>query len=276
MVTAMPLTTTAELSAAGATGPRPAGANPAGRTLTVLGCDGSWPGPGGAGSGYLVAAGGTSIMLDAGPGTFAQLQRHIDPRLLDAVILTHAHPDHWTDFEALATWAGYGPGQDRFGGKSGRPLSVYAPPGLRERSHYCSATWTDWRELHESDELTLGELGVRITATDHGIATRAIGLSHGDATLAYSADSGPGWSVEALGRDIGTFLCEATYTQNGEGSMLHLSGRQAGAMAAAAGVGRLIVTHRWPTVAADDLRREAELAFGQPVEQASMGAVFGW
>jgi ribonuclease BN (tRNA processing enzyme) len=252
------------------------GAEPAGRTLTVLGCDGSWPGPGGAGSGYLVAAGGTSILLDAGPGTFAQLQRHIDPGHLDAVILTHAHPDHWTDFEALATWAGYGPGQDLFSGNGGRKLLVYAPPGLRERSHYGAATWTDWRELQESDEFTLGELEVRVAATDHGIATRAVGVSHGGATLAYSADSGPGWSVEALGREIGTFLCEATYTQDREGSMLHLSGRQAGAMAAAAGVGRLIVTHRWPTVAADDLRRETELAFGQPVEQASMGAVFGW
>jgi hypothetical protein len=29
-------------------------------------------------------------------------------------------------------------------------------------------------------------------------------------------------------------------------------------------------------VSADDVRREAELAFGRPVEQASMGAVFAW
>jgi ribonuclease BN (tRNA processing enzyme) len=276
MVTPKTVTPTAESSDPKATDPRHGGAEPAGRSLTVLGCDGSWPGPGGAGSGYLVTAGGTSIMLDAGPGTFAQLQRHIDPGQLDAVILTHAHPDHWTDVEAMATWAGYGPGQDRFRGPGGRPLLVYAPPGLRERSSYGDTAWTDWRELPASDQLTLGQLEIRITATDHGIATRAIALSHGDATLAYSADSGPGWSVEAFHRPIGTFLCEATYTQEKEGSMLHLSGRQAGAMAAAAGVSRLIVTHRWPTVAADDLRREAELAFGQPVEQASMGAVFGW
>ena len=94
--------------------------------------------------------------------------------------------------------------------------------------------------------------------------------------MAYSADSGPGWSVEELGSDIGTFLCEATYTEQWEGSLLHLSGREAGVMAAAAGVGRLILTHRWPTVAADEVRREAEIAFGRPVEQASPGAVFDW
>ena len=246
------------------------------RTLTVLGCDGSWPGPGGAASGYLVAAGATSILLDAGPGTFAQLQRHVDPGRIDAVVLSHAHPDHWTDMESFATWAGYGPSRERFCGADGRPLAVYAPPGLRERSHYRAAAWIDWRDLGESDLFTVGALEVRTAATDHGIATRAVRLLHDGATLAYSADSGPSWSVATLGRGIGTFLCEATYTEEAEGSMLHLSGREAGAMAAAAGVGRLILTHRSPTVSADDVRREAERAYGRPVEQASMGAVYAW
>jgi ribonuclease BN (tRNA processing enzyme) len=246
------------------------------RTLTVLGCDGSWPGPGGAGSGYLVRAADTSILLDAGPGTFAQLQRHADPGAVSAVILTHAHSDHWTDLESFATWAGYGPGRERFRDPGGRPLPVLAPPGLRERSQYAAASWVDWRELAPSMVLSLGGLAARFGATEHGTPTLAVHLSHEGATLAYSADSGPGWSVEELGAEIGTFLCEATYTQELEGSLLHLSGRQAGAMARAAGVRRLIVTHRWPTVAADDVRREAERAFGRPVEQASTGAVFAW
>ncbi len=127
-----------------------------------------------------------------------------------------------------------------------------------------------------SHKLSVGALEVRTAATDHGIATRAVCLQHDGATLAYSADSGPGWSVETLGRGIGTFLCEATFTREEEGSALHLSGRQAGTMAAAAGVHRLILTHRSPTVSAEHVRREAELAYGRPVEQASMGAVYAW
>jgi ribonuclease BN (tRNA processing enzyme) len=246
------------------------------RTLTVLGCDGSWPGPGGAGSGYLVRAADTSILLDAGPGTFAQLQQHADPGDVSAVILTHAHPDHWTDLESFATWAGFGPGREHFRGPDGRTLPVFAPPGLRARSNFAGARWLDWRELVPSMVLRLGVLDARFGATDHGTPTLAVHLAHEGATLAYSADSGPGWSVEELGADIGTFLCEATYTQDLEGSLLHLSGRQAGSMARAAGVRRLILTHRWPTVAADEVRREAALAFGRPVEQASTGAVFAW
>jgi len=246
------------------------------RTLTVLGCDGSWPGPGGAGSGYLIEADDTTILLDAGPGTFSELQRVGDPASVDAVIVSHAHPDHWTDLESFATWAGYGPGRERFREGDGPPLAVYAPPGLRKWSQHADAAWLDWRELAPSLVLTVGSLEARFVATDHGPPTLAVCLAHEGATLAYSADSGPGWSVEELGSDIGTFLCEATYTQEHEGSLRHLSGREAGTMAAAAGVHRLIVTHRWPTVSADEVRQEAELAFGRPVQQASLGAVFDW
>jgi ribonuclease BN (tRNA processing enzyme) len=248
----------------------------ASRTLTVLGCDGSWPAAGGAGSGYLVTAAQSTILLDAGPGTFANLQRDNDPARLDAVILTHEHPDHWTDFEALATWAGYGPGRARFRHAGGQPLDVYAPPGLRRWSHFASAEWLRWWELAPSMVLQLGEAEARFVATDHGPPTLAVRVAHEDATLAYSADSGPGWSVEELGEGIGTFLCEATYLAASEGSALHLSGRQAGAMARAAGVGRLILTHRSPTVSAEAVRAEAEAAFGRPVEQAAIGNVYEW
>src|SRR3954449_3906053 len=68
-----------------------------GVTVTVLGCDASYPSMGGACSGYLVQSGATSLWLDAGTGTMAQLQRHLDLDALDGIVLTHAHPDHWTD-----------------------------------------------------------------------------------------------------------------------------------------------------------------------------------
>ena len=223
----------------------------------------------------MVEAEGTALLLDAGPGTFARLQEWGDPAELDAVVLTHEHPDHWTDLESLATWAGYGPGRPWFR-QEGHPLVVYAPPGVRQWSHYASAPWVAWHELAPSMVLRIGSLETRFVATDHGPPTLALALVHQEATLAYSADTGPGWSVDELGTGIGTFLCEATYTTAQEGSLQHLSGRQAGTMARAAGVGRLIITHRWPTVSAEAVRAEAETAFGAPVDQAHPGDVFTW
>ena len=73
--------------------------------LTVIGCSGSFPGPDSPASCYLIQApyeGRTfSIVLDLGPGALGALQRVIDPRELDAVMLTHLHPDHCLDCTGL-------------------------------------------------------------------------------------------------------------------------------------------------------------------------------
>ncbi|MGH9082350.1 MAG: MBL fold metallo-hydrolase [Acidimicrobiales bacterium] len=250
-------------------GPQPAAAG----TLTVLGCDGSYPGPGGAASGYLVARDGTTLWLDAGPGTFARLQQVADPARVDALVLTHEHPDHTSDLESFAVWL-------RHSGAT-RPVPVYAPPGPRRRSYFGGDALLDWHEVAGGDRASVGALRLAFATTDHGPPTVAVRLEAGGGTgppaaLAYSADTGAGWSVEELGEGIGTFLCEATYTRRDEGRFHHLSGRQAGAMAAAAGVGRLVVTHRWPSVAAEALAGEAGAAFGRPVVQAAPGLAVEW
>ena len=65
--------------------------------LTVLGCWAPYPAPGGACSGYLVQHGETSIMLEAGNGSFSRLCKFMDLNHLAAVIVTHWHPDHYVD-----------------------------------------------------------------------------------------------------------------------------------------------------------------------------------
>jgi ribonuclease BN (tRNA processing enzyme) len=150
----------------------------------------------------------------------------------------------------------------------------------------------DWEEVHPSDRLIVrspdgqGEgLECRFVATDHGPPTLAVGITpatpDGSAALespllAYSADTGPDWSAEELGRGIGTLLCEATHLRDEEGRLAHLSGRQAGRMAAAAGVGTLVVTHRWPTVSAESLHEEAATAFEAEIAQAKAGLRIEW
>jgi ribonuclease BN (tRNA processing enzyme) len=245
-------------------------------TLRVLGCDGSYPGPGGAASGYLLEAGSTKVWLDAGSGTFANLQRWCDPRDLSAIVLSHEHPDHWRDIEGFAMAARHR------GVPTGVP--VYAPAGLRERSSLEASPAFVWRDVVPSDRIVVGDLVASFVATDHGPPTLAVrfdvdspgSVGQPGAAFAYSADSGPDWSVEELGVGLGTVLCEATYTKEHEGALRHLSGRQAGVMASSARVQRLIVTHRWPTVSAEAVAHESAEAFGGAVDQARIGALFTW
>ena len=242
-------------------------------TLTVLGCDGSFAGPGGAGSGYLVRSAATTIWLDAGPGTFARLQEVIFPGVIDAIILSHEHPDHWTDIESFAVWTRHQ--------NVAEPVLVLVPPGLRERSYFADDRSLEWREIEPSCQVDISDVRCSFMATDHGPPTLAVRMDTTDANpgakaLVYSADTGPDWSVAEMGDDIGLFLCEASHTKDREGEFKHLSGRQAGLMAAAAGVGDLVLTHRFPTVEAEAVALEAAEAFGRPVYQAASGLTFEW
>lgn len=243
-----------------------------GLRLTVLGCCGSYPGPGQACSGYLVEGGGTRVVVDLGSGALANLQRHVGLGDLDAVVLSHGHPDHWTDITGLRVAHRYGLGL--------RGLPVLAPAAtlaaLDALVDGVTPTFAP-RPVADGDEVAIGALRLRFAATVHFVPTLAVRVDGPDGrSLAYSADTGPGWSFTSLGEGIDLALCEASVLAADEASQNggHLSARQAGAMAAAAGVPRLVLTHLWPTVDREAARAEGAHAFGAPVEVATEGAVF--
>lgn len=259
-----------------------------GLTLTVLGCDGGYPGPGGAASGYLVRGAGTTLWLDAGPGTLANLQRHVGLDELDAVVLSHEHPDHRSDVEGLdvalsmggflgGTQASSRSGSSPGGAVLGREqpsLPVYAPAGLAGQIYHGASAGLVWHEVADGDRIMVGGLTLVFSRTDHGPPTLAVRVDGDGACLGYSADSGPGWSLQALGADLDLALCEATYCAHDEGSSQHMSARQAAASAIEAGAARLLLTHRWPTVSAEEVFEEASAVWGRPVDQACIGGTW--
>jgi len=237
-----------------------------GLSLTILGCSGSYPGPGDACSGYLVQGGGVNVVVDMGPGTLANLQRHIGIGDIDAVILTHRHPDHWTDLTGLEVAWTYG--LKRTG------LAVYGTPETFDLAESLSsglAPTMVWHDIGDGSKVEIGGLRFTFARTEHYVETMAVRIDDLESgrSLAYSADTGPGWSFSALGDGIDLALCEATNLQSEEGpGVLHLSARQAGVMARAAGVPRLLLTHLWPVIDPEDARAEAVESFGAPVEIA--------
>ncbi|HEX2048037.1 MAG TPA: MBL fold metallo-hydrolase [Acidimicrobiales bacterium] len=234
-----------------------------GLSVTVLGCSGSYPGRGGACSGYLVDDGTTRLWLDAGSGTLANLQHHLALDQLDAIVVSHEHPDHWNDLEGWNIVLRYVLDRSDF--------PVYAPSGLKEQT-YDGMPKVAWTDVADGDRLTIGTLEATFSQTDHGRETLAVRVDAGGRSLGYSADTGPGWSLEALGGGLHLALCEATVPSEQEGEMQHLSARQAGEQARAAGAGRLVLTHLWPMLDPDRAREEGTDAFGGPVEVAVVGA----
>ena len=237
-----------------------------GLSITVLGCDGSYPGPGGAGSGYLLRGGGANVWLDCGPGTLAALQTHVGLDEVDAIVVSHEHPDHRSDLEGFSVACTYVVRR--------QDVAVYAPAGVREHGYHTGPPALSFSDLVDGAGFAIGGMQLTASRTDHGPETLAVRVEAEGRSLGYTADTGPGWSPAELGPPLDLLLSEATYSEEHEGEAQHLSGRQAGGLARQAGARRLVLTHLWPVTDRARLRAEAEAAFGAEVELAEAGSTY--
>ena len=69
--------------------------------LTVLGGCGAWPEAGQACSGFLVEHDGFRLVVDLGYATVPRLLERAAPGQVDAVFISHGHPDHCADLNPL-------------------------------------------------------------------------------------------------------------------------------------------------------------------------------
>ena len=261
--------------------------------LTVLGKSPSWQDADGACSGYLVEDGGVAALVDCGNGVFGKLRRFRDYASVDAVVISHLHADHFLDLVPYAYALTLSPrlrggAYGRVPGEGPPPrLPLYAPPAAREVFRRVAGAWGseelierafDVHEYDESSRLELGTLRVSFRPVPHFTETFAVCIepASGGGKAVFSADSGPAESLVELARGADLLLVEATLPRpEGEGPRGHLTPREAGEHAAAAGARRLVLTHLSDEVDALRARGEAAAAFGGPVEIAAEGATYG-
>jgi ribonuclease BN (tRNA processing enzyme) len=252
--------------------------------VTVLGCSGSLPGPNSPASSYLVQAGDSAVVLDLGNGTLGALQRHLDPFDLDAVLLSHLHPDHCADISALTVYRRYHPAPPH-----DRQLALHGPSPVAQR--LAAAYATSAEELRTTDlsdvydfrpyptatalAARVGPLEVRVARVDHPCEAYALRVGEDGGALVYSGDTGPCDALIELARGADVLLAEASWPDRPDNPRgVHLSGRHAGEAASAAGVGRLLITHVPPWTDAAQVLAEARDAFDGPVELVHAGAQY--
>lgn len=240
-----------------------------GLTVTVLGSGGTYAGPGNACSGYLVRSASTTVLVDLGPGTLANAQRHIALSDVDAIVLSHEHPDHWLDLPVARNVYKYV--------LERQAMAVYGTAGtLALAQHTCDrelAPTLDWTTITDGGEATIGDLRLRFVRTDHPVETLSVWVGGDGGSLVYSADTGADWSPVAFGEPPQLALIEATFVE-APAEHLHLTATQAGERAAAAEAQRLVITHLLPGTDAHDQQRRAEEAYGGVVELAEPGLTF--
>jgi ribonuclease BN (tRNA processing enzyme) len=239
--------------------------------LTVLGSAASYPGPGQACAGYLVEQDGTHVLFDCGHGVLSNLGEVIDPLSLDALLISHGHPDHFADIYALQSLLRYAPEGPA------DPLALYLPPGLFERmtcllsergAGELAAAFV-LHELADGEQIDLGSFTVTPRSVEHTAGSFAFVITDGAATLCYSADTSPGEPILEVARGCDLLLADATLPEQFAGAAPHMTAREAGALARDADVGALVLTHIWATNDRREMLAEAAEVFDGPVAVAN-------
>jgi ribonuclease BN (tRNA processing enzyme) len=241
--------------------------------LTVLGGCGAWPGAGQACSGYLVEHDGFNLLIDPGYATVPRLLERIDADQVDAVFITHGHPDHCVDLNPLL--------RARVLRDDPPPaLPVYSLPGAvdavlaLDRPGMLTNGYV-LREFTAGDRFDIGPMSAQTRLLPHSVPNAGIRLTAHGRVLAYTGDTGPSPEVVELARDADLLLAEATFADDvPAGVRNHLSSaRQAGRQAQDANAGRLLLTHLQPGTDATAALAAAANGYSGEIGIATSGLV---
>ncbi|MBI1847333.1 MAG: MBL fold metallo-hydrolase [Candidatus Rokubacteria bacterium] len=228
----------------------------------------------------LVFAGaGAAVLVDCGGSPVGRLRRAgVDPLAVSHVVLTHIHPDHAYGLPSLV--------QNLFLLHRTAPLTIVCRPehvspirallalfNVLERPGIFPIVFAPIALAPGAAAFATGGLAISTAPNAHGTMPNfAIRVeAPGARTVVYSSDTTPCETVAALARGADTLLHEATFPHRARGRFgAHSTAREAGEVAARAGVARLILTHVEADYhgEVDALVEEARAAFGGPVEMA--------
>ncbi len=241
--------------------------------LTVLGACGAWPDAGQACSGYLVEHDGFRLLVDVGYATVPRLLERVTADEVDAVFISHGHPDHCADLNPLLR-------ARALRDDPPPPLPVYAPPGALDavlaldRPGMLSSAFA----LHEfivGRRLSIGPFRAVTRPLPHSVPNAGLRLTAGGRVLVYTGDTGPDPQVVELARRADLLLAEASYIDHvPQDAQSYLSSaRHAGRQAAQAGAARLMLTHLLPGTDHPAARAAAGAEYDGEISVATAGLV---
>ena len=157
--------------------------------LTVLGGAGGYPPASGACSGYLIEHDGFRLLVDPGYAIVPRLLEILPPEAIDAVLVSHGHPDHVADLNPLL--------RARLMQDDEAPrLPAYALPDALSRVLALDQIKAlkgacEVREFAAGDAFPIGPFAIESRLLPHSIPNAGVRISAGGASITYSGDAGP-------------------------------------------------------------------------------------
>ncbi|WP_412741872.1 MBL fold metallo-hydrolase [Krasilnikovia sp. MM14-A1004] len=232
--------------------------------ITVLGGLGAFPDRDQGCSGYLLRHDGFTMLIDPGYATLQPLLTRCAPGDVDAVVVTHGHPDHCADLHPLLR-------ARALSGGAVQPLPLYAPAGALDAvlaldSHDVLNGAYRVHELPLPGDVICGPLTVATMPVPHFLPNAGLRITAGRTSVVYTGDGGPHEPFAEFAGGAGLLIAEATYaTEVPAPQAGRLStAADAGALAALAGAAALWLTHVWPGSDPDAHLAAARRAYAGP------------
>jgi ribonuclease BN (tRNA processing enzyme) len=211
--------------------------------LTILGCQGPYPGPNGACSGYLVEDKNDRLMIDCGNGVLPKLQVLYYLNEIDSIFISHLHSDHCGDIQVLK----YASFILQSKGKIKKPIKLYVPPyDDKDLESLQFKNAFEIIKIEEGKNYIINNFEATFFKTSHSILCYGISISKNGKKMTYSADSSYNENMIEQVKGSNVFLCEAAVLeQDYTIDSPHMTPKQAREIAQRAAVKRLILTHFW-------------------------------
>ncbi len=220
--------------------------------------------------GYYLEAKGRKILVDCGSGALLQLEKAGKSyKNIDAIFITHLHPDHFADLMPLIHALMYTPDFERE-----KPLSIIGPKGLGSYYNKAIVSIIGKTEnfiinlIEIRDKLDLEPFHVFTTKTVHSKDSIAYRFEEGDKSVVFTGDADYDEGIIKLSKDTDLLIIDCSFPYSMK-TPNHLSSKECGLVAKKAEVKRLLLSHLYPVDISDiDRLKECREVFKGDVSLA--------
>lgn len=223
--------------------------------VTILGYWGAYPHQGEGTTSFLLESGDFHLLLDVGSTTLVQLEKILDPLVLDAVILTHYHHDHIADLGVLQYLRQL---------KPSAPIAELPIYGHSEDlAHFNALTLPGVSKgiaYQPQKELTIGPFQISFLKTVHPVPCFAMRIVERETgkVLVFTADTGYFADLIPFCQDADVLITDTYFLKGMEGHHAHLTSKETGLLAKEANVKKLVLSHLKQDVDLQELKRQTE------------------
>ncbi|TWT11293.1 MBL fold metallo-hydrolase [Streptococcus sp. sy004] len=208
--------------------------------LQTLGCWGGYPYQDAGTTSYLLTSqDGFNLLIDAGSRAVTELEKILNPLDLDAVIISHYHPDHIADLGVLGHYRLLHP-------QTSPTLLVYGHDEDEHEFAKLNMGTALKGQAYQVDRVNqIGPFEISFIKTVHPVVCYAMCIREvaTNQVLVFTGDTGYFEGLAEFTKDADLFLADVYFFEGRENHPAHLTSKEAGQIAKQAQVKRLVLTH---------------------------------